>query len=76
MSGQIKVFPHRHNQYNTWDSICTICFDTIATELTEGRLFETERTHVCFPTMEKNSYLMSGIPNTNPTGGPEGICVA
>ncbi len=41
------AFAHRHNLDGTWDSICTKCFLTVATEWAEDRLLMHERRHDC-----------------------------
>jgi hypothetical protein len=41
------VFPHRRNLDGTYDSICTLCFQTVATEGVESELLEAEKSHVC-----------------------------
>jgi hypothetical protein len=41
------VFAHRHNWDGTWDSICTKCFLTAATEWTEDGLQMHELHHDC-----------------------------
>jgi hypothetical protein len=38
---------HRHNPNNSFDSICLICFVTIARARHEVELVELERDHVC-----------------------------
>jgi hypothetical protein len=40
-------FPHRRNPDGTFDSICKLCFATIATRDTEAELAEAERAHNC-----------------------------
>jgi hypothetical protein len=42
-----SAFPHRQNPDGTFDSICTQCFKTIATTMTEAELTTAERTHNC-----------------------------
>ncbi len=42
-------FAHRRNPDASVDSICTTCFQTIATEYSETKLFEHEARHVCVP---------------------------
>lgn len=42
-----KTFPHRRNPDGTFDSICTQCFVTVATEGTEAELQSAERSHAC-----------------------------
>jgi hypothetical protein len=41
------AFAHRHNLDGTWDSICTKCFLTVASERAEDRLSTHERHHNC-----------------------------
>ena len=38
---------HRHNPDGSFDSICIICFATVAHVRHEGSLAEHERTHSC-----------------------------
>jgi hypothetical protein len=45
--GPDNLYPHRHNSNDSWDSICPICFRTVAREKTEGALLTTEKTHEC-----------------------------
>lgn len=40
-------FKHRHNQDGSYDSICPLCFRTIATRLRQEELGEDERGHMC-----------------------------
>jgi len=41
-------FVHRNNESRkTWDSICTRCFRTVATERLEADLANDEATHTC-----------------------------
>lgn len=42
-------FAHRHNSDGTVDSICFLCFITIATSNFEIDLERVERNHVCDP---------------------------
>ena len=42
-------FPHRHNADGSYDSICTICFATVASVQNEWELGSHESTHVCEP---------------------------
>ncbi len=43
-------FVHRHNQQDgSWDTICTGCFITVATEQDECRLQKHELIHRCDP---------------------------
>jgi hypothetical protein len=43
------TFPHRLNRDGTYDSICTICHQTVATAKNEKDLFRHEFDHVCNP---------------------------
>ena len=40
-------FAHRHNHDDTWDSICRICYLTVATADTEEDLAAPEHNHDC-----------------------------
>jgi hypothetical protein len=42
-----RHFPHRQNWDGSYDSICSICFRTIATRYDETKLDEEERHPVC-----------------------------
>ena len=42
-------FAHRSNPDKSIDSICTACFQTIASEDLEGKLLAHEESHVCDP---------------------------
>jgi len=42
-------FPHRHNADGTCDSICTLCFQTVARSRIETDLSRHERNHKCDP---------------------------
>lgn len=41
------VLPHRHNRDGTFDSICSRCFATIATEGSGVELKKAEDVHIC-----------------------------
>lgn len=43
----LAPFAHRHNQDDTWDSICSKCFLVVATEENEEELREHEQNHDC-----------------------------
>jgi len=43
------LFPHRHNHDGSHDSICPICFVTVATVQNEWELASHESAHVCEP---------------------------
>jgi hypothetical protein len=50
MLTQLKPsFPHRHNADGSHDSICKVCFATVATVLNELELAGFETAHVCQP---------------------------
>ncbi|HTB97115.1 MAG TPA: hypothetical protein VK716_08920 [Terracidiphilus sp.] len=42
-------FPHRHNADGSHDSICTKCFQTVASVRDEATLAEREKKHQCDP---------------------------
>lgn len=42
-------FAHRRNPDTSIDSICTTCFQTIASEDSEGKLIAHEERHSCDP---------------------------
>jgi len=42
-------FPHRHNADGSCDSICTLCFQTVATARIEANLLHHEQSHKCSP---------------------------
>jgi len=42
-------FAHRWNRDKSIDSICTACFQTIASEYLENKLIAHEERHVCNP---------------------------
>jgi hypothetical protein len=44
-----RSFPHRHNANGTHDSICTVCFATVATVRHEWELTYHEFAHACQP---------------------------
>jgi hypothetical protein len=41
------AFPHRYNRDGTYESICSVCFLTIATVRDESELALSEAGHVC-----------------------------
>jgi hypothetical protein len=43
------LFPHRLNRDRSFDSICPVCFATIANEKSEINLAAFDRNHVCDP---------------------------
>ncbi len=40
-------FPHRHNKDGSHDSICILCFATIASVQNEADLAQHEQNHIC-----------------------------
>jgi hypothetical protein len=52
------VFPHRRNGDGTYDSICTACLKTVATNEDEAKLRYYELAHVCNP--PKFSWVREG----------------
>jgi len=47
-------FARRHNRDSTVDSICTRCYQTIASEDSEANLETAEKGHTCDPNCEYN----------------------
>ncbi len=45
------AFARRHNEDATIDSICTRCYQTIASERTESNLLNAEQRHACDPNL-------------------------
>lgn len=52
-------FAHRTNPDKSIDSICTACFQTIASEDVEGKLTAHEESHTCDP------YWLYSSPRVN-----------
>ena len=44
-----RRLPHRHNKNGSYDSICAICYMTIASKGIESELARLEAMHVCSP---------------------------
>jgi hypothetical protein len=65
-------FPHRQNRDGSFDSICTICFATVATVIGESELARHEEAHICDP-------FWAGMPVKFPVSSvrsvPNKICV-
>jgi hypothetical protein len=40
-------YPHKRKKDGSFDSICLVCFRTIASKLTEDELAPEEKKHVC-----------------------------
>jgi hypothetical protein len=53
------VFPHRRNPDGSFDSICRVCFATVARCNTEDELKEMERNHVCDKHLPPRECFMS-----------------
>jgi hypothetical protein len=47
MTAMAMNFPHRRNPDGEYESICRICFATVATTADEAELLAHERTHIC-----------------------------
>jgi hypothetical protein len=47
MLGHKLYYGHRENEDGTWDSICTVCFQTIMTKNGESGLESDEAAHLC-----------------------------
>ena len=45
MPCRVQRFPHRRNRDGSYDSICTLCFATVASSETEEELGEAEAKH-------------------------------
>ena len=50
-------FPHRKNDDGTFDSICPVCFRTVARAHREEELTESERNHSCEPRVDVREIL-------------------
>lgn len=44
-----RFYPHRKNRDGSFDSICTMCYQTIATGSCESHLQAVEDVHMCEP---------------------------
>jgi hypothetical protein len=40
-------YPHKRNKDGSFNSICPVCFRTIASKMTEDELAQEEKKHVC-----------------------------
>jgi hypothetical protein len=47
LNSRIASYPHRHNYDGSFDSICRICFATIARSWDEALLEQHENRHYC-----------------------------
>jgi hypothetical protein len=61
MPGQEPTFLHHANPDGTFNSICMICFHTIATGIPEESLANAETEHRCAP-----SLLTARLPKIRP----------
>ena len=53
-------FVHRVNPDSTIDSICSRCYETIASSNSETDLIKDEETHICHPlTLRQSQYTDS-----------------
>ena len=60
-------FPHRLNPDRTIDSICRVCFATVASVVDEGELARHEAVHVCIRPIDLDKYTLRSY--ISPTGG-------
>jgi hypothetical protein len=47
MTAAATNFPHRRNQDGEFESICRVCFATVATAAIEAELLAYEQGHIC-----------------------------
>jgi hypothetical protein len=40
-------YPHKRNEDGSFNSICLVCFRTVASNMTEDELVQEEKKHVC-----------------------------
>jgi hypothetical protein len=53
MAAPLLLYSHRHNANGSYDSICLVCFATIATTQTKPEFAVYDEKHVC------NQFLLS-----------------
>jgi hypothetical protein len=53
MAAPLLLYSHRHNTNGSYDSICLVCFATVATTQTKPELAVYDERHVC------NQFLLS-----------------
>jgi hypothetical protein len=41
------IYPHRRNRDGSFDSICPVCFATVAHSKTDAELVEIDKAHIC-----------------------------
>ena len=47
MADVTRLFSHRRNKDGSFESICRICFSTVARSKQEAELAEQDSTHIC-----------------------------
>jgi hypothetical protein len=68
----LTPFAHRRNQDASIDSICTKCFQTIASENSELELTDHEEHHLCDPYWQVSRPYFDtrrSVPVPHPAGG-------
>ena len=65
----LTPFAHRRNPDASIDSICTTCFQTIASEESEGSLIAHEKRHSCDPywRFSPAPLILGGAPSERPS---------
>jgi hypothetical protein len=43
----VGYYPHKRNKDGSFNSICLVCFRTVASHMIEDELAEEEKKHVC-----------------------------
>jgi len=66
VSSEHPKFSHRRNADGTLDSICTDCFVTIASEMSEADLVSKEGTHRCDPLLIAHYAFFKKEPHSEP----------
>jgi hypothetical protein len=46
-SRSAMYYPHKRNKDGSFNSICLVCFRTVASHMTEDELAQEEKKHVC-----------------------------
>ena len=46
-SRSAAYYPHKRNKDGSFNSICLLCFRTVASQMTEDELAQEEKKHVC-----------------------------
>jgi hypothetical protein len=57
-----RDFAHRQNSDGTFDSICLVCFQTIATVVRVELLAECEKSHSCYEKKRPQSTDLQSLP--------------